>query len=212
MAKASTKTVLGDATADGAGEAAPWETVEVTPAADQELEQFVAPAANQWRRKLTKVEMLEWVAAQVRHNSADPDAFGESAFEQAVSAETIDELLHGKQETLKGHLTLDVILECHSIKFLPSTEKAGCPYFALIDVRTTSTGAREAMSVGGWMAVAQLARMHYGSVELPADSPFLGEPEGAGSWPREDFPHYFRIRRKTTANGEMNYLDAATGF
>jgi hypothetical protein len=187
-------------------EKAPWETADT---ADQELEVFVAPDTSQYRRKLGEAELIAWVAAQVKGGDQDEQAMWKSIFAQIAEADTVDEILNGKAETVKGKEILDTVLECNSIKFIPSTEAKGFPYFAILDVRYGPNRTQETISVGGVMVVAQLAYLHYRSVELTIDSPYRVAAETPGALAKESFPHYFKIRKKTTPNGEMNYLVGA---
>lgn len=187
-------------------EKAPW---EVEPQGEQELEVFVAPDSSQYRRKLSEAELIAWVAAQVKGGEQDEQAMWQSIFAQIAEADSVDEILNGKAETVKGKEILDTVLECNSIKFIPSTEAKGFPYFAILDVRYGPNRTQETISVGGVMVVAQLAALHYRSVELTIDSPYRVAAETLGAIAKDTFPHYFKIRKKTTPNGEMNYLVGA---
>lgn len=200
--KAKGSKVKGDATE----EKAPW---EVADPAEQELEVFTAPDDSQYRRKLSEAELINWVAAQVKGGEKDEQAMWQSIFAQVAEADTVDEILNGKAETVKGKEILDTVLECNSIKFIPSTEAKGFPYFAILDVRYGPNRTQETISVGGVMVVAQLAALHYRSVLLTVDSPYRVAADAPGAIAKDSFPHYFKIRKKTTPNGEMNYLVGA---
>lgn len=187
-------------------EKAPW---EVADPAEQELEVYTAPDDSQYRRKLSEAELINWVAAQVKGGEKDEQAMWQSIFAQVAEADTVDEILNGKAETVKGKEILDTVLECNSIKFIPSTEAKGFPYFAILDVRYGPNRTQETISVGGVMVVAQLAALHYRSVTLTVDSPYRVAPDAPGAIAKDSFPHYFKIRKKATPNGEMNYLVGA---
>lgn len=183
-----------------------WAAAE---AGDQEMAKYSPPAANQYRRKLNEFELMEWVKAQVAYSARDAEQIGESIFAQIAAADTLEEVISGKVETTKGREILDTILECTSIKFVMGDQGDGCPYFVICDVRNAKTQEREMLSVGGWMVLAQMARMHYQSVELTEDSPYLADPDAPGASAKESFPHYFKIKQKPTPNGHMNYLAPA---
>lgn len=209
MAKSVKESVLGTAVEEqlaGQQEMPPWATGE-PPAGD--MEKYVAPAENQWRRKLNEMELMEWVVAQVAMSNRDSADIGKSIFAQIAALDSLDEVLSGSVETTKGREILDTILECYSIKFMQGDQADGCPYFAICDVRDSKTNERTTLSVGGWMVLAQLARMHYQSADLTPDSPYLTDPETPGAQAKESFPHYFKIRQKQTPNGHMNYLAPA---
>jgi hypothetical protein len=201
--------VVGDALGAGAGEPAPWEEQTVNPAGDQEMEVFAAPVESQWRRPLKEHELLAWIAAQANMGEGDDLATGLSMMAEVAAAATLEESISGQVETTKSREILDTLIECHGIKFIKSTEKDGCPYFAICDVRISNTGERDTLNIGGWRAVGQLGRMHYQSMELTEDSPFLVAPGTAGAWAKESFPHYFKVKQKPTSSGHMNYLAPA---
>jgi len=211
MANTKAKDAMGNAAGAGADEAAPWETPEVTPAADQEMEKFVAPNPMTWRRKLSEHELMAWIAMQAKMGDGDDEAKGMSMLADVVAAESLDDLLSQKVDTVKSREILDTILECNGIKIIMSDIEEGCPYFAVCDVRVSNTGTRETISLGGWRAVGHLGRMLYQAADFTEGSEFL-VPEGTpGAWPKETFPFYFRIKQKETAKGHMNYLAPAMG-
>lgn len=209
MAKPVKEAVQGEVIAEeipGQEEIPAW---AVADPGDQEMAKYVAPSANQWRRKLNEFELMEWVKVQVESAGRDQAAVGQSIFAQIALADTLEEVISGSVDTTKGREILDTILECHSIKFVRGDKEDGCPYFVICDVRNSATNEREVLSVGGWMVLAQMARMHYQSMELTPDSPYLAAEGTPGASMKESFPHYFKIRKKTTPNGEMNYLAPA---
>lgn len=209
MAKTAKESVLGETVTEqleGQQEMPPWAAGEPPVG---EMEKYVAPAENQWRRKLDERELMEWVVTQIRAAGNDSADIGRSIFAQIAALDSLDEVLGGSVETIKGRETLDTILECYSIKFMMGDQKDGCPYFSILDVRDSKTNERQTMSVGGWMVLAQLARMHYQSADLTPDSPYLVDPETPGALAKESFPHYFKIKQKETPNGKMNYLAPA---
>lgn len=183
-----------------------WATADP---ADQQMEQFVAPVETQWRRKLDEHELNAWIAMQANMGDGDSEAVGLSMFAQVVSAQTLDEVIAGKVDTTKSREILDTIVECNWIKFIKSDKEDGCPYFAILDVRTTNNNQQETISLGGWMAVGQCGRMLYQALELPPDSPFLVPAGTPGAWAHEPFPHYFKIQQKPTPKGHMNYIAPA---
>lgn len=212
MATQKTKdAVLGtaeDMRKDSATDVPEWATAQP---ADQELEKFAAPADAGWRRALSEHELLAWIAMQAKMGDGDDESVGISMLSDVVGAATLEESISGKVETTKSREILDTILECNGIKFIMSDIEEGCPYFAILDVRTTNNNERETISIGGWRAVGQLGRMHYQSADLTADSPYL-VPEGTpGAWAKESFPHYFKVKQKETGKGHMNYLAPAMG-
>lgn len=188
------------------GEPAPWEVAEE---GTQDLEVFVVPDASQYRRKLGEAELIAWVAAQAGGDARSDEEIARSIFAQIAEADTLDEVLDGKVETVKGKEILDTVLECNSIKFALSTEEKGFPYFAILDVRHGPARQQEVISVGGVMVCAQLAQMHYRACTLPIESPYRVAPDTVGAIAPESFPFYFKIKRKKTASGEMNYLTSA---
>lgn len=210
MATQKTKdAVLGTAGADASTEPAPWETEPVTDPAQQQMEQFVAPVDTQWRRPLSEHDLLAWISMQAKMGDGDDESVGISMLSDVVGAATLEESISGKVETTKSREILDTILECNGIKFIMSDIEEGCPYFAILDVRTTNNNERETISLGGWRAVGQLGRMHYQSADLTPDSPFLVAEGTPGAWAKESFPHYFKIKQKETGKGHMNYLAPA---
>lgn len=210
MSKASTKAALGikEETVD----AEVVETAFAAAAADpanQEIEVFRAPDESGFRRGLIGHELMAWVAMQASHNSGEDVDTGMRMFEQVASAATLSEALAGKVETVKSKEILDTALACDSIKFMMGDQQDGCPYFAILDVRYGPQGTRESISIGGWMAIGQLARAHYQSADLPADSQYRCAADTPGAWAPESYPHYFKIKQKPTPNGHMNYLAPA---
>ncbi len=181
----------------------------VTPVDEQELALFAPPNPSQWRRKLNEHELLAWVAMQANMRDESNEAVGLSMFAQVAMADTIEEVLGGKVETTKSREILDTVVACHSIKFINSDKDDGCPYFGIVDVRHGPTNESETLSLGGWMAVAQLAQLHYRTVELPADSTYLVPENAPGAIAKESYPHYFKIKQKPTPKGHMNYLAPA---
>jgi len=187
-------------------EKAPWETPEE---GEQELAVFVAPDTSQYRRKLAEHELMAWLAAQVKHSDQSTEDMWKSVFAQVAEADTVEEILDGKVETVKGREILDTVLECNSIKFTKSTEKDGFPFFAILECRYGPSRQSETLSVGGVMVCAQLAMLHYRSVELPIDSPYRVSADTPGAIARETYPHYFKIKKKETPSGTMNYLTSS---
>lgn len=202
----STKTTAEDMRAATGDEVPDW---AVPDADEQQLEQFIAPVDGQWRRGLSEHEMLAWISMQANMGDGDSEAVGLSMMAQVVGAATLEDAISGRVDTTKSREILDTIVECNWIKFIKSDKEDGCPYFAILDVRTTTNNEQETISLGGWMAVGQAGRMLYQSLELPADSPFLVPKGTPGAWPREPFPHYFKVKQKPTPKGHMNYLAPA---
>lgn len=177
--------------------------------ANQEMEKFLPPDGSQYRRRLDEHELLAWVAMQANLNDGEDVDSGMRMFAQAAMAETLGDVLLGKVETTKGREILDTPVACHSIRFMNGDLAEGCPYFAIVEVRHGKDNEKDTLSLGGWMVIGQLARMHYQSMELPADSPMLVNADTPGALPKESFPHFFKIKQKETPKGHMNYLAPA---
>lgn len=210
MTKGSGKTKVEETTGKGEGfhpDMPEWATRD---ASESAMAIFVAPAENQYRRKLNEHELLAWIASQVRQADPDDPRMGLEIFAQVAKSGTIEEVLTGKAETTKGREILDVLVECDSMKFIQSTERGGAPFFVVMSVRRTNNGQHEVVTMGGWMLLAQCAQIHYMSTELPENSPFLVHPDTPGALAKESFPHYFKMRQKETASGHMNYLVPAS--
>lgn len=195
--------------ATGQDERAPWETQAEddngSRAAD-EMALFVAPESNQWRRPLTEAELMNWVATQAQSNSADGGNIGQSIFAQVAAYASIDDMMAGRVDTTKGKDIIGKILEIHGIKFLMGDQPDGCPWYAHLDARVTDTEGRDTISIGGWMVMAQLGRLHYSTVTLPADSQYLVAEGTPGAQEKQTPPFYFRVKEKPTQNGAMKYL------
>lgn len=177
--------------------------------ANQELEKFTAPDGSQYRRRLSEHELLAFVAMQANHNDGDDTDTGLRMFAQAANADTLSDVLLGKVDTTKGREILDTVVACHSIKFMNGDQVDGCPYFAILEVTHGAKNDKDVISLGGWMAMGQLARMLYQSVELPDNSAYLSSADDPEALPKESFPHYFRIKQKETPKGHMNFLAPA---
>lgn len=177
--------------------------------ANQEMEKFVAPDGSQYRRRLSEHELLKWVEMQAKMNDGPDVDAGMRMFAQAALADALSDVLIAKADTTKGKEILDVAIACHSIKFMMGDQPDGCPYYAILEVRHGGNNDKDVLSVGGWMVMGQLARMHYQSMELPPDSVYLTAAEAPGALPKESFPHYFKIKQKETPSGHMNYLAPA---
>jgi hypothetical protein len=210
MAKTNTKlddnVIDGQATIDGVEEQFTAAAADPT---NQEMELFLPPDASQYRRRLSEHELLAWVAMQANLNSGPDVDTGMRMFAQAAEADSLSDVLIGKVDTTKSAEILDVVVACHNIRFMNSDLKDGCPYFAIVEVRHGQQNEKDTLSVGGWMVIGQLARMHYQSMELPDNSPFRVNQDTPGALPKESFPHYFRIKTKETPEGHMNYLAPA---
>lgn len=165
----------------------------------------------QWRKPLSEDEMVTWISAQILMVGDDETDRGMSMMADVLNAATLEDALSGRVETTKSRDILDVILECNWIKFVKSDLADGCPFFAILDVRNTSTGERETISLGGWYAIAQCGRMLYQAVPIPADSAYAVAPEYPKAWEHKPFPHFFRIKQKETPKGHMNYLAPVMG-
>lgn len=176
--------------------------------ADSEMERFVPPAESQWRRPLREHELMAWVAMKARPVNATSEQVGMEIFAQIAAATTVEAVLTGKVETTKGKDILDVAMACDAIKFIPSTEVDGAPFFTVLSVRNSNSGESDVVSLGGWMVLAQCAMMDYLSTELPEDSPYLVPQGTPGALAKDTYPHYFRIKQKDTPSGHMNYLVA----
>lgn len=207
MAKTNTKT---DNVTEGAEVSATpagmpeWATPDIE---TQQVEVYVAAAASQFRRKLTGPELLQWVAGQVVSYDGDEEKMGLDIFEQVASMGSADAILSGKVETTKGKEILGIPLVCDAIKFVVSTESAGCPYFAVMDVRRSDNNERLTVTKGGWRLVAQLGALHYASSTLPDGSPYLVAEGMPGALAQETYPHYFKLMENTTNSGnQMSYI------
>lgn len=181
-----------------------WATPDIE---TQQVAVYLSAAASQHRRKLTGPELLQWVAGQVVSYDGDEEAMGMDIFEQVAGMGSADAILSGKVETTKGKDLLNIPLVCDSIRFVVSTEKAGCPYFAVMDVRRSDNNERLTVTKGGWRLVAQLGALHYMSATLMEDSPYLATEGTPGALAQETYPHYFKLMENTTNSGnQMSYI------
>lgn len=179
--------------------------------ANQELEVFAAPDGSTYRRRLVDHELMAWVAMQANLNSGDDSDSGMRMFAQIAAMDTLSDVIAGKVETTKSKEILNTIMACHSIKFMVGNTEDGCPYFAICDVTYGQANTKDTLSIGGWYAIAQLARLHYESADFTPGSQYLVNADAPGALPKASFPHYFQIKQKPTPKGHMNYLAPAIG-
>lgn len=195
----STETDVNEATVTEAPatEMPDWATRAM---ADSQMDLYVPPSANQWRRLLTGPELMEWVKSNVDDGGGfDADSV-RSLFERAAGSAT-EEAILSDQETTKGREIPGVILSVHGIRFQLGKYEDGCPYFSIFNAVRTDTNVHEVVSLGGWVVCAQTAQLHYLTTELPEGSPFL-VPEGSpGAVERLTFPLFLWVKRRETMRG-----------
>lgn len=182
-----------------------------TDPANQEMEKFVAPDGSTFRRKLVDHELMAWVAMQANMNSGDDADAGMRMFAQIAEMDSLSDVLAGRVETVKSREILNTIMACHGIKFMAGNTEDGCPYFAICDVVYGPDNKKDTISIGGWYAIAQLARLHYQSADFEPGSQYLVSADTPNAQPKESFPHYFQVKQKATPKGHMNYLAPAIG-
>lgn len=181
-----------------------WATPDIE---TQQVEVYRPIAQSQWRRKLSGPELLQWVASQVVSYDGDEEAMGLDIFSQIADMGSADEILSGRVETTKGKEILGIPLACEKIRFVMSTEKAGCPYFAVMEVRRSDTNERLTVSKGGWRLVAQLGSLHYMSTDLPEGHEYLAPQGMQGAVEKESYPFFFKLMENDTTSGnKMSYI------
>lgn len=206
MAQKKTAEALGiveGQEADGTTESAPWEVIGE---AASQVEVYQGPAPSQWRRKLTGPELLLYVKSLVRMDEDGEEVVGLEIFDRIAQAGTVDEILGGGTTTTKLAGIEGIGLECRDIRFMPS-DKPGCPYFAVCDVRRTDTGERDTVSLGGWKVIAQLASIHYLATELSIGSPYVTTEDARDARQRDPLPAFFKVEVTEQRDGNtMNHL------
>lgn len=206
--QAGTPTGVIDAVLDGQEEIPEWAVASPT---DQQVAVYTDHYQAQYRRPLQPNELLAYVAGQINSYEDDDPRIAMEIAAQVVAATTVDEVLGGV-DTTKGKEILDTIIEVNALKFVMSSEPGGCPYFALISARDTSTNEHHTISVGGWRLVLQLGQIHYLTSPLDPSSPYLVAKDAVGALAPESFPVYFRIKQKPTSTPgkKVNYLARTT--
>lgn len=172
------------------------------PIEESGMELYVPPSADQHRRLLHAHELLEWVKAHIDDGGGFDQQSVLELFARAAASATSDQVL-SEQETIKGRTVPGVLLRVDRIRFKPSVHEDGCPYFSVMDVVRTDTGAKDVMSVGGWVVCAQSAQLHYLTTELPDGSPFLVAGGTEGAVEQLTLPLYLRVKQRQTLRGTV---------
>lgn len=158
-------------------EKAPWET-DAQAVSGEVVPANVTPTDIQTKAGPVMQVLVQWLATKASGTDDDTYAAYESMMAQIMGAEDIAQVLT-EQTPLHGKEFLDKPFLLNGFEIREGEFEEGAPFYAVLNVTLPATQESRVITCGGWIVLAQLARM-----------------EQEGEWPLA-----MKIRGKKTSKG-----------